>query len=124
MSTPSKRKRDDIGEDLFLCGAQLAVCSASERESKRSRTLLAWDPDIDETLAPFDFGMANADAVFNIALSILATVKIHSSECNTSTSRGPYNQIPRCPAYFSTALQWPDRWFRHTFRCVKSIGHI
>lgn len=119
MPAPVKRKRD-IGDDLVLCGAQLAVSSAGERESKRLRATLTLDADGDESVAPFYFEVANTETVFNIALCILAAARQHSAECQCNTSRGPYNQIPRCKTYFSTALQWPDRWFRHTFRYVSS----
>ncbi|KAF8154497.1 hypothetical protein B0H34DRAFT_716744 [Crassisporium funariophilum] len=30
--------------------------------------------------------------------------------------RGPYDQIEKCTEYFTTALGWPDKEFRHEFR--------
>ena len=123
MPAPVKRKRD-IAEDLVLCGAQLAVSAAAARESKRLRTCLTFDADGDESTATFDFEVADKENVFSIALCILAAARSHSAECQcNTTSRGPYNQIPRCKTYFSVALQWPDRWFRHTFRCVNLLLH-
>ena len=32
--------------------------------------------------------------------------------------RGPYFQFIKCTSFFTTALSYPDRWFRHVFRYV------
>ena len=39
-------------------------------------------------------------------------------------NRGPYNQVPKCTDWFEKALAWPDRDFRHEFRCVKCLSAV
>lgn len=41
-----------------------------------------------------------------------------SSSLTGTGSRGPYNAWPKSQDFFPAALQSPDRWFRHLFRCA------
>ncbi|OSC99379.1 hypothetical protein PYCCODRAFT_840847 [Trametes coccinea BRFM310] len=93
-------------------GAQLLGTAIILRESKRRRFGLTEDADTDESEPIFDDTGLAADTLFNTSIGILSLASSVSGE----SSRGPYNQIPRCPEFFPIALGWPDREFRHSFR--------
>ncbi|KAI0658943.1 hypothetical protein C8Q70DRAFT_934053 [Cubamyces menziesii] len=109
MPSVLKRKRD-FEDALLVIGIQTLASSVILRESKRLRSSLATDPDVDEADHHYDIEKVASDVLFNASAGI---IKLGSG---LPSARGSYNQIPRCKEFFKVALGWPDREFRHTFR--------
>ena len=97
---------------MFIAGAQLQATAVALYASKRPRLVLTEDAEDDDSIHSFDVEKMVADTFFNYSNGLLGL----SAQSAADTTRGPYNQIPRCPEYFHVALTWPDKEFRHTFR--------
>lgn len=78
-----------------------------EDEDELERELLAEEED--------DF---MDDDTIDILLNRSAGLYALADSLSGPGSRGPYDQIGKVPEYFQTALGWPDREFRHSFRCA------
>ena len=63
------------------------------------------DPDDEDDTSDFYYTLA-------LYLSLLA------QPATGIGSRGPYISFPKSQDYFESSLQWPDRWFRDSYRCV------
>jgi hypothetical protein len=76
-----------------------------------------WDDDeacIQQEMGDDVYLRISSDCLHAMGTSLLGIGGIASN--SHYGSRGQYNNIPKCTEFFETALQWPDRMFRHSFR--------
>ena len=116
MSEPIERIRQSL---LFSSTTQLTASVLAQEE----------DVHIDDN-AEFDLGDYDEDYAPNLADILLMTAAqasvaaamLPDSESLNDSSRGPYNQYDKCWEFFDKAMRWPDRDFRHQFRCASTIS--
>ena len=107
MANLSSRRA--AGDALAAVATSLQMMAAAVGESNR---LL-------DGLQPEDEGYGNANNESDMFFAMgVGMYTLSLSLSAGSRRRGPYDQIAKCTEFFRTALSWPDKEFRHSFRYV------
>lgn len=97
-------RKKDFKDILTLHSVQASILAVSHREQGRlQQSFDGQDHDEDNRTSHF-FTRASAGLR---ALSIMLSIQ----------SRGPYNQWQKYTEFFEISMTWPDRDFRHEYRC-------
>jgi len=109
---PGRFKTKEAAQLFFFYASIICISQAA-----LGQTTLELEADLNDEGLEDDFDVdvdqASIDPIGETGAGLLA----YSLFNLAIGPRNAYNQIPKSSDWFKTALTWPDRWFRHAFRC-------